>query len=65
MISGRRVHPQSESLVRNVQEELRRHGNEMRPHRSPQDQCPICLGDVAFGVETNCGHAYCGTENSH
>lgn len=22
--------------------------------------CPICLGDMEFGVDTNCGHYYCG-----
>lgn len=55
-----RIHPQSESLVRDVQAELNRQGNERRSRRLPQDQCPICLGEVSFGVETNCGHIYCG-----
>lgn len=25
--------------------------------------CPICLGDMEFGVDTNCGHYYCGQYN--
>lgn len=23
-------------------------------------QCPVCLGDLHYPVETNCGHLFCG-----
>ena len=25
-----------------------------------QEQCPVCLTNVQFGIETNCGHLFCG-----
>ena len=28
--------------------------------RANLQNCPICLGDVAFAIETNCGHVFCG-----
>jgi len=31
----------------------------MRPHYQDR-QCPICLADAQFAVETNCGHLFCG-----
>lgn len=23
-------------------------------------ECPICLGEISLGIETNCGHVFCG-----
>jgi len=31
-----------------------------RVRSSPQD-CPVCLEEVKYAVETNCGHVYCGS----
>ncbi|XP_060072329.1 E3 ubiquitin-protein ligase RNF170-like [Ylistrum balloti] len=29
-------------------------------HRQTNLNCPICLGDLVYGVDTNCGHYFCG-----
>ena len=32
-----------------------------RTRRRQLDTCPICLEDsLVYGVETNCGHLFCG-----
>jgi len=30
------------------------------PRRYTSDQCPICLHPHRLGIETNCGHVFCG-----
>lgn len=29
-------------------------------HNDGNLQCPICLGDAQFAIQTNCGHVFCG-----
>ena len=31
-----------------------------RTRSGPNRDCPICLEEVKYAVETNCGHIYCG-----
>ncbi len=33
--------------------------NNNRQPRSEDDRCPICLDQIQFAVETNCGHIFC------
>lgn len=58
-----RVHPAERSNVDSVREAMsgstrtatappRRYGSE--------NQCPVCLNEIQYGVETNCGHVFCG-----
>ena len=64
------IHPDSEDNVATTREQLQnqaggensiRTGGRRANHRNNgQLQCPICLGDAVFAVETNCGHVYCG-----
>ena len=28
--------------------------------RQNETNCPVCLEDLCYGVETNCGHIFCG-----
>lgn len=62
------IHPDSEENVASVREQLStesdREPQNFLPRASQRNDghltCPICLGQVAFGVETNCGHVFCG-----
>lgn len=62
------IHPDSEQSVADAREHLQRRrtadnlGERMVRIRSNDSdvQCPICLGDARFAIETNCGHLFCG-----
>lgn len=61
------IHPDSIDNVQSTRQQLNHEGGQPRgfARRASQRnngelQCPICLGDAVFAVETNCGHVYCG-----
>ncbi|XP_064605110.1 E3 ubiquitin-protein ligase RNF170-like [Liolophura sinensis] len=63
---SRGIHPESAASVELTRERLAAQtvGARQPPRvsRSPSDDqtCPICLAEARFGIETNCGHLFCG-----
>jgi len=64
-IRVRMVHPEESDNVNSVREAMAG-TNSSSPPSAPrmydldQEQCPVCLTNVQFGIETNCGHLFCG-----
>lgn len=65
------IHPENQQIVEDARQHIQRqrtaanvdlaNGNMVRFRRNDSDtQCPICLSDARFAVETNCGHLFCG-----
>jgi len=59
------VHPEERENMNSVREsmaEANRNFAPSAPRRQDldQEQCPVCLTNVQFGIETNCGHLFCG-----
>uniref|UniRef100_T1JMW2 E3 ubiquitin-protein ligase RNF170 n=1 Tax=Strigamia maritima TaxID=126957 RepID=T1JMW2_STRMM len=65
------IHPESEQVVADTREQIFRRrtvenlANEasgaMRVRSNDSEiQCPVCLGDASYAIETNCGHVFCG-----
>ncbi|XP_061168177.1 E3 ubiquitin-protein ligase RNF170-like [Saccostrea echinata] len=53
------IHPDSEENVRSTREHLQASA---RVRSNPGEiDCPVCLGNTHYGIETNCGHIFCGT----
>lgn len=50
------VHPQEQDQVNSIRESM-----EVVPRRryNEENQCPVCLNDVQYCIETNCGHIFC------
>ena len=44
------------------QETNQQRGNSRRTMRPREDEinCPICLANVSYALQTNCGHTFCG-----
>jgi RING finger protein 170 len=63
--SRRTVHPERVPDVQRAREQLRanrgRVNNAVDNERpiDPDRQCPVCLGRLAFAIDTNCGHTFC------
>jgi RING finger protein 170 len=58
------IHAESESLVGDVRQQLRAEdSNLLRTMSRGQIRhditCPVCLSEVQYPIETNCGHIYC------
>ncbi|EFX74792.1 hypothetical protein DAPPUDRAFT_56655, partial [Daphnia pulex] len=53
------VHPEERENVNLLRESMR--GTKIQPRRryGQQNQCPVCLNDIEYEVETNCGHIFC------
>ncbi|KAK3089962.1 hypothetical protein FSP39_008038 [Pinctada imbricata] len=61
---NQRIHPESAENVRSTREEVQRtHPNRRQAsmQNTGEITCPICLGNAEYGIETNCGHTFCGT----
>lgn len=62
------IHPDSADSIAATREAItQNNSNEQhhqhRPRRTANDGsavCPICLNNAEYGVETNCGHCFCG-----
>ncbi|XP_033736908.1 E3 ubiquitin-protein ligase RNF170-like [Pecten maximus] len=70
------IHPDNEDNVRFARERIHGNLSANGAGETPGDQnqstsyraretqtnlnCPICLGDLEYGVDTNCGHYFCG-----
>lgn len=53
------IHPDSEENVRSTRERVQA---TTRVRTNPGEiDCPVCLGNTQYGIETNCGHIFCGT----
>lgn len=50
------VHPEERENMNLLRESMR---VEPRRRYGSQNQCPVCLNDIAYEVETNCGHIFC------
>lgn len=71
------IHPSNESAVNAARQQLNElysdrfidanalnghNVNVINSHHYGMDnQCPVCLNDPRFPIETNCGHLFCGT----
>ncbi|XP_063413527.1 E3 ubiquitin-protein ligase RNF170-like [Mytilus trossulus] len=59
-----RIHPDSAASVTATREVIGHdHPQQQLPRRNANDgsaTCPICLNNAEYGVETNCGHCFCG-----
>lgn len=52
------IHPDSEENVRSTREHVQA---TTRVRTNPGEiDCPVCLGNTQYGIETNCGHIFCG-----
>ena len=59
------IHPESVDNVQSTREHLQqgdqsRNSQRARHRNTGELQCPICLGEASYAVETNCGHVFCG-----
>lgn len=59
------IHRENQQTVNTVREEIqqaRESTGRTRPNypNNRERQCPICLGQAIYAIETNCGHAFCG-----
>ncbi|XP_076439961.1 E3 ubiquitin-protein ligase RNF170-like [Babylonia areolata] len=68
------IHPDSAANVESTRVRLRQQHSNTSTNSQPAGRassrtrsqtsgplvCPICLGEAAYAVETNCGHLYCG-----
>ncbi len=63
------IHPRSEASVEGIRGRLGERsrpdtdtgsGDNMGRRVAAEINCPICIADAAFAVETNCGHIFCG-----
>ncbi|XP_067933963.1 E3 ubiquitin-protein ligase RNF170-like [Watersipora subatra] len=56
------IHPESEEIITETRQQL--HANSPVPLSSTQhdrsNPCPVCLDAIRYGLETNCGHLFCG-----
>ena len=57
----RHVHQSSSANGTTASEDQSTPRQPMRVNYGDQ-QCPVCLSDAQFGVQTNCGHLFCGKE---
>ena len=58
-----RIHPDSAASVTATREVIGHDHPQQLPRRNANDgsaTCPICLNNAEYGVETNCGHCFCG-----
>lgn len=64
--SSSTIHPTHLDQVQAIRERVleNRDENEQprRSHRSEDNRCPICIDNLSFSVETNCGHVFCCKE---
>ena len=51
------IHPDSELTISETRDRLQPRSD--REHTSDAT-CPVCLDNVQYGLETNCGHLFCG-----
>lgn len=51
------IHPESETAVTAIRQRLEPRSSASRDSTA---QCPVCLDSVQYGLETNCGHLFCG-----
>jgi len=51
---------QADPALEELRERMLQERRTNMPHHSTDRQCPICLYEVTLGVETNCGHLFCG-----
>jgi len=59
--SSRMVHPEERDNVNSVRESIAGVNGAVPPRRFDSgNTCPVCLNEVQFAVETNCGHVFCG-----
>ncbi|KAK2168519.1 hypothetical protein LSH36_16g06033 [Paralvinella palmiformis] len=60
------IHPHSATAVADTRSRLQNiqqptsSSASTRRHVRTDRTCPICLADARFGIETNCGHLFCG-----
>ena len=60
------IHPQSATAVADTRSRLQNLQNPTSGstpatrHVRTDRTCPICLAEATFGIETNCGHLFCG-----
>ncbi|KAF6039240.1 hypothetical protein EB796_002435 [Bugula neritina] len=52
------IHPESETAVTAIRQRLEPRSSASRDSTA---QCPVCLDSVQYGLETNCGHLFCGS----
>jgi len=63
------IHPHSATAVADTRSRLQNiqqptsSSASTRRHVRTDRTCPICLADARFGIETNCGHLFCGMFN--
>ncbi|CAI9731675.1 E3 ubiquitin-protein ligase RNF170-like [Octopus vulgaris] len=55
------IHPDSLENVQTAREHLNRVPVSNPNRRQNESNCPVCLDDLSFGVETNCGHVFCAS----
>lgn len=53
------IHPDSMENVQTAREHLNRVPISDSDRRRNETSCPVCLEDLYYGVETNCGHIFC------
>ncbi|GAB1601562.1 E3 ubiquitin-protein ligase RNF170-like [Argonauta hians] len=53
------IHPDSVENVQTALEHIDRVPLSNRSRTSNESNCPVCLDDLCYGVETNCGHVFC------
>lgn len=51
------IHPESENTITETRQRLLPRSTR---ENDGSNQCPVCLDSTQFGLETNCGHIFCG-----
>jgi len=54
------IHPEVAEAISELREHLPARSRPIHYDGTEEVTCPVCLGSLQFGLETNCAHLFCG-----